>query len=76
MGGQDYTTVISVSQTPKEAFDAIINVRGWWSEAIEGRTDKVGDVFSYHYEDVHHCKMELVELVPNKKVAWLVTENH
>jgi len=29
MNTSDYTATIVVDQSPKEAFDAIINVRGW-----------------------------------------------
>ena len=72
----DFSTAIVVDQTPKEAFDAINNVRGWWSEEIEGSTNKLNDVFDYHYEDVHRCKMKLIEVIPNEKVAWLVVENY
>jgi hypothetical protein len=64
MNTSDFTTTLSVEQTPKEAFTAINNVRGWWSEEIEGSTDKLNDEFTYHYEDVHYCKMKLVEVVP------------
>jgi hypothetical protein len=46
MKNPDFTTTISVDQTPKEVFDAINNVRGWWSEEIEGGTDKIGDEFT------------------------------
>jgi hypothetical protein len=49
MSTQDFTTVLVVDQSPKEAFDAITNVRGWWSEEIEGNTAKLNDVFDYHY---------------------------
>ena len=73
---QDFTQTIVVDQTPEEALDAIKNIRGWWSENIEGHTDKVGDVFFYRYEDAHHCTIKLVELVPNQKVAWLVLDNY
>ncbi|MDG6905690.1 MAG: SRPBCC domain-containing protein [Nitrososphaerota archaeon] len=71
---QDYTTTISVTQTPEEAFKAINNVRGWWEGQIEGRTDKVGDVFTYRYDNFHRSKQKVTELVPGKKVVWLIVE--
>jgi hypothetical protein len=76
MKGQDFSLTFSVDQTPGEAFEAIKNVRGWWSEEIEGSTDKPGDEFTYRYKDLHSCRMQLVELVPNQRVAWLVVDNY
>ncbi len=76
MENKDFTTTILVDQTPDKVFNAVNNVRGWWSEEIEGPTDKLNEVFNYHYEDVHRCQMKIVELVPNKKVAWLVKDNY
>lgn len=76
MKSKDYTTTLTVDQTPEDAFEAIKNVRGWWSEEIEGHADKVGDELTYHYQDVHRCKMRLVEAIPYKKVAWLVVDNY
>ncbi len=52
MTTSDFTTTILVDQTPTEVFNAINNVRGWWSEEIEGSTDKLNDEFNYHYQDV------------------------
>lgn len=72
----DFTTTLVVDQTPKQAFDAITNVRGWWSEEIEGNTEKLNDVFDYHFEDIHTCKIKLTAVVPGKKVVWLVLENY
>ena len=76
MNTADFTTAILVDQTPEEAFRAINNVRGWWSEEIEGDTEKLNDEFKYRYEDVHQCHMKLVEVIPNKKIVWLVKENY
>ncbi|MEP7188232.1 MAG: SRPBCC domain-containing protein [Roseiflexaceae bacterium] len=76
MNDQNFTTTFTVDQTPEEAFAAITNVRGWWSEEIEGDTDKLGDVFKYHFADVHRCTMQLTEVIPGKKVVWLVLENY
>jgi len=38
MSKQDYTTGFLVDQTPNAVFDAINNVRGWWSGEIAGTT--------------------------------------
>jgi hypothetical protein len=72
----DFTTSILVNQSPKEVFNAINNVRGWWSEEITGSTNQLNEEWAYHYQDVHRCKMKIVEFIPNKKVVWLVTENY
>jgi len=76
MNTPDFTTTILVDQTPKDAFNAINNVRGWWSEEIEGSTDTLNSEFDYHYEDVHRCKIKIIELVPNKKIVWSVLDNY
>jgi hypothetical protein len=76
MATPDFTTTTLVDQTPENAFDAINNVRGWWSEEIEGSTDKLNSVFDYHYEDVHRCKMKITEMIPGKKIVWQVLENY
>lgn len=76
MSATDFTTTIKTDQSPKEAFDAVTNVRGWWSEEIEGNTAQLNDVFDYHYEDIHRCKIKLVEVIPNQKIVWLVEENY
>jgi hypothetical protein len=36
MTNQNFSTTLSVDRTPQEAFDAISNVRGWWSKEIKG----------------------------------------
>jgi Activator of Hsp90 ATPase homolog 1-like protein len=76
MTDRSFTTTISVDQSPKEAFDAINDVSGWWSEEIAGGTDTVGDEFVYHYEEMHRCTIRVTEAVPGEKVSWLVVDNY
>jgi len=71
----DFSTGILVDNSPAEVFNAINNVRGWWSEEIEGNTNKLNEEWSYHYQDVHRCKMKIVEFVPNRKIVWRVMDN-
>jgi hypothetical protein len=76
MTTSDFTTTLLVDQTPEEVLNAINNVRGWWSENIDGGTEKLNDEFIYQYKDVHYCKIKVIELVPNQKVGWLVLDNY
>lgn len=73
---QNYTTTFMVDQTPAAAFAGITNVRGWWSEAIEGDTDQLGAEFKYHYRDLHRASFKITEFVPNQKVVWHVLDNY
>ncbi len=76
MKSSNYTTSFVVDETPEEAFAAINNVRGWWSGNIEGSTNKLGDEWTYRYKDVHYSKQKITELVPGKKVVWLVLDSY
>jgi len=76
MKTSDYTTTLLVDQSPKEVFNAVNNVRGWWSEEIEGNTNKLNEEFKYHYIDVHNCTMKIIEMIADKKVVWLVMDNY
>ncbi len=73
MTNRNYTTTVSVDQSPKQVFDAITNVRGWWSGDIDGHTDKLGAEFTYRYQDLHRSSQKITELVPGKKVVWHVS---
>lgn len=76
MNDRSFTTSFTVDQTPEAAFAAINDVRGWWSQDIEGPTDRPGEAFDYRYHDIHRCRIRVTELVPGRKVAWHVLQNH
>jgi hypothetical protein len=73
---QDFSTRLVVDRTPEQVFEAICNVRGWWSENIDGPTHELGAMFDYRYRDVHHCKLKIVELLAPHKVVWQVLDNY
>jgi hypothetical protein len=80
MKTQDLSISLLVDQTPEEVFNAIRNVRGWWtgyySEEIQGNTEELNDEFSFHAGDgAHYSRQKLIEVIPNKKVVWLVTDS-
>ena len=70
------TTTYSVDKTPKEVFEAVNNVRGWWSGDITGSTDKLGAEFTYRYKDFHRSTQKITEFVLDKKVVWHVTDSY
>jgi hypothetical protein len=75
-GNTSFTAAFSVDQTPEEVFHAINNVRGWWSEDIEGLTDRAGSEFTYRYQDAHRCRIKVTELITGEKVTWHVLDNY
>jgi Activator of Hsp90 ATPase homolog 1-like protein len=74
MKDHDFSTSFLVDQTPEEAFLAIQNVRGWWSETIEGDTRTVGDEFTYRHEELHQSRQKLVEAVAAQRVVWRIED--
>lgn len=76
MQDQSYSARFEVDQTPEEVFRAVTDPRGWWSEEIEGSTDRLDGVFKYRYRDVHRCEIRLTEVVPGRKVVWHVLDNY
>jgi Activator of Hsp90 ATPase homolog 1-like protein len=75
MSEHNFTISMLVNKEPQEVYDAINNVRGWWSEIVEGITDEINGEFVYRHKNIHYSRQKLVELVPAKKIVWLVTDS-
>lgn len=79
MVNQNFKSAISIDKPATEVFATILNVRSWWSglfeESFEGNSENLGDEFSFRAGGgLHYSKQKLIELVPNEKLVWLVTE--
>jgi hypothetical protein len=73
MNEESLSITFSVTQSPQQVFDAINNVRAWWTGKIEGSTDKLEESFTYRYKDFHRSTHKVAELVPGKKIVWDTT---
>jgi hypothetical protein len=74
MESKDYTATIEVSKTPEEVFKSINSVSKWWTEKLEGDSENLNGVFTIHFSDESFVTHKLIEVIPNKKVVWLVTD--
>ena len=74
MSEQNFTVAFSVDQTPEQVFDAINNVRGWWSGEIIGDTDNLGAEFTYRVQDAHRSTQKITQFVPGRKIVWHVLD--
>ena len=76
MKQEDYSVSIVANVTAQEAFKSINSVTKWWTENLEGHSERLNDVFTVRFGDVHVSTQKLVEVIPNKKVVWLVTDSN
>lgn len=65
-----------VDQSPLEVFNAINEVSTWWSQDFVGESKKPGDEFEVRFGDVHYSRHQVAEMLPGKKVVWLVPDSY
>lgn len=72
---QNYTANITVSENQQAAFNAINQIKGWWTVVMEGNSTKLNDVFTVRFGETF-IKIQVVDLVAGKKIAWKVIDGY
>jgi hypothetical protein len=77
-----YSTSLEIAASPQDVFNSINDVSKWWvrqvvstSTEFEGKSSNLDDEFILRHGDVHYSKHKLIEIIPDKKVVWLVTDS-
>jgi hypothetical protein len=76
MENKSFTATIEVLQSPLQVFNCIKEVSKWWSKDFDGSSANVDDEFIIHHPGAHFSKQKLIEVVPGKKMVWLVTDSN
>jgi hypothetical protein len=71
----DFSCSFVTSKSAAAIYEGILDVRGWWSENIEGSPGALGTDWIYDNRPVHLARFRVAELVPGRRVVWDVLEN-
>jgi activator of Hsp90 ATPase-like protein len=72
MKNQNYSKTITAKITASEAANRISRVSDWWAKNVKGASQKLGDTFTVDFGE-KFADFKIVELIPGKKIVWLVT---
>ena len=77
MESKNFTTTIEVEESPADVFRSITSdVSKWWGgKDLKGNSTKLHDEFVINHPGAHYSNQKLVEVIPDRKVVWLVTES-
>jgi hypothetical protein len=71
---ENFSCSISVKISAGEVIKKIGNVAEWWGVTCSGDTEKTNDKFVIKMGGDSYFNCTVEELIPNKKVVWLVTD--
>ncbi len=70
---QDFSYALTVNASAKETMKKISEVNLWWAKSFKGKAGKLNDEFSVYFGDTY-VDFKISEVIPNKKIIWLVTD--
>jgi hypothetical protein len=81
MNKDNFSYSFKTSKPINEVFELLLEIEQWWSglyeENIQGKSQSENDEFTFKAGGgVHYSKQKLIELVPDKKIVWLVTDSN
>jgi hypothetical protein len=76
MKNKDYTIQLTVDAAAHDVFERINDVEAWWTDDFRDSAQKLNDVFTVQFADMHASTQKIVEVIPDKKVVWLVTDSN
>ena len=76
MKNQNYTILLTVAASAHDVFKSINNVAAWWTDDLKGSSEKLNDVFTVQFADMHVSTQKLIEVIPDEKIVWLVTDSN
>lgn len=76
MENKNYKASITASQSASEAFKSINSVTEWWSENLKGDTRSLNGSFTIDWGNGNFVTFKLIEVIPDRKVVWLVTDSN
>ncbi len=74
MDSKNFTRSISVSIPVDEAIKKINKVPEWWGIKFYGESEEQGNNFEVKMGGESFFNFTVEELIPNKKIVWLVTD--
>jgi hypothetical protein len=74
MAKNDFNSSISAKISAGEAIKRISNVPGWWGITFSGTSEKQNDKFIVKMGGDSFFDFTVAELIPGKRVVWLVTD--
>src|SRR5690242_11303082 len=74
MEKQSFTSGITAKISAAEAIKRINNITGWWGVNFTGNCEKKGDKFVITMTGDSYFNFTVTEVIPNKRLAWLVTD--